>query len=515
MASKFSRRQLIKGLGLSATALGLPTILSSSQNVARADEECPLRFVIFYEKHGYAQRMVRPRAPGETVDWAGGGSPVPGEALGSWVLPPAWQPLEGYEDRLINLVGMDMRSAHLPSATADGGGHGHLATNALTSAPRVSHNTPGGPSIDQYIADGLVANGIVRPVHSIGVNVSQGRNGSPMYRPDGTNVPSLIQPPIVYDTLFPEELQASAEERERLARRRTATGNLVQSLGSSLTARLPRTQRERVEAHLQLHRDLQARLGVRTAGDIPDRASTLGVWAEPLRWVNDPSIASIGLDRLGVWQMTQEVNVGLVAAALHADITRVAVIGSDWLPDAAWDFEGGDADAGIEGTFGVLNNHGFQHEVENEPNLGPLGDEYMLRYHQTTMSTLRYLMDTLAALPEDNGTSVLDNTIILHATEMADPGHRWQQLNWQVIGDGQGQFRTGRTMVLPRVRDEGEAGAMELSGAEWGALPVSTARYHTRGPRHGQLFVTLANAMGVETETFGDPSICPGPIDLT
>ena len=206
-----------------------------------------------------------------------------------WELPPAWAPLAGYESRMINFEGMDMRSATLPSATADGGGHGHLQSNALTAAPRIEHNRPGGASIDQHIADGLAANGVVSRVHSINVTVGTGNpNGSGTYRPDGTEVPSLIQPPIIYDRLFPEELQASAEEQAAAARRRTASANLVQSLSSGLISRLPQQQRLRVEAHMQLHTDLQARLGLRVAGAIPDRASTLGVWSEPLMWVNDP-----------------------------------------------------------------------------------------------------------------------------------------------------------------------------------------------------------------------------------
>ncbi len=508
---KWSRRDLIKGLGLSAAAVGLPSILSSR---ARAgDGPCPLRFVIFYEKHGYAPRFARPRAPGQG-DWMEGAAAMPTET--EWELPPAWAPLAGYESRMINFEGMDMRSATLPSATADGGGHGHLQSNALTAAPRIEHNRPGGASIDQHIADGLAANGVVSRVHSINVTVGTGNpNGSGTYRPDGTEVPSLIQPPIIYDRLFPEELQASAEEQAAAARRRTASANLVQSLSSGLISRLPQQQRLRVEAHMQLHTDLQARLGLRVAGAIPDRASTLGVWSEPLMWVNDPGLASIGLDRQRAYELTRDVNIRMVAAALHADITRVAVIGSEWLPDATWDFESGDAETGRTGTFGVLGNHGFHHEVVDEAALGMMGDDYMIRYHQRTSDALRHLLDTLAALPEADGSSLLDNTVILHATEMANPAHRWQMVHWQVIGDAQGQFRTGRTMLFDRVQDEGNERERVVTPAEWGSQPRGTVIYHQHGPTHGQLLASLANAMGVETPTFGDASICPGPLDLS
>ena len=507
------RRDLIKGLGLSAAAVGLPSILSS--RVRAGDGPCPLRFVVFYEKHGYTPRFARPRALGQG-DWMEGAAALPGENLGEWELAPAFASLAGYEDRIINIEGMDMRSATLPSATADGGGHGHLQSNALTASPRIEHNRPGGPSIDQYIADGLADLGVLSRVHSIGVTVTaRGVNGTGTYRPDGTVVPSLMQPPIIYDRLFPEELQASAEEQALAARRRTATSDLVQSLSSGLIRRLPAQQRQRVEAHMQLHSDLQARLGLRVAGAIPDRATTLGSWTEPLPYVNESSLASIGLDALSTYNMTRDVNIGLVAAALHADITRVAVIGSEWLPDALWDFESGDAETGRMGTFGVLGNHGFHHEVVDEAALGAMGDEYIVRYHQRTTDALRHLIDTLAALPEADGSTLLDNTIILHATEMANPAHRWQMTHWQVIGDAQGQFRTGRTLLYDRVQDEGNERERVVAPSEWGTQPRGTVIYHQHGPTHGQLLATMANAMGIETSTFGEASICPGPLDLS
>lgn len=506
--STFTRRELMKALGLSATALGLPTMLSSR---AQAQERPPLRFVVFCERHGYAKRFARPRRPGQG-DWADGAATAPGEAMGEWALAPAFEPLEGYEDRIINLVGMDMRSANLPNATADNGGHGHLQSNALTAAPRVSHNTPGGPSIDQFVADGLVANGIVTRVRSIAVDVSaESPHTSPIYQADGTNVRTMIQPPNIYDALFPAELQAGAEERARLARRRTATGNLIQSLGSSLVARLSTQQRDRVNSHMQAHRDLQERLATSGVGMAPDRATILGAWNEPIRYLNARTLQDLGFSPAEAWSFTQDVNTRLVAAALHADVTRVAVICSDWLPNAAWDFTPGDGDAGAMGTFGSLNNHGFHHEVEDAANLGDRGDQFMIRYHQETTRTLRMFLDRLGELTEADGSSVLDNTIVLHATEMADPGHRWQNCNWSVIGNAQGRFRTGRTITFDRTSDSGST----VPAAEWVRMPTSTVRFHQTGPSHGQLLTTMANAMGIETNTFGEPSICPGPIDLS
>ena len=35
---------------------------------------------------------------------------------------------------------------------------------------------------------------------------------------------------------------------------------------------------------------------------------------------------------------------------------------------------------------------------------------------------------------------------------------------------------------------------------------------YSRGPAHNDLFIALANMMGVPTATFGNPSVCTGPL---
>jgi hypothetical protein len=36
---------------------------------------------------------------------------------------------------------------------------------------------------------------------------------------------------------------------------------------------------------------------------------------------------------------------------------------------------------------------------------------------------------------------------------------------------------------------------------------------YSKGPPHNDLFVSLANFMGVKTDTFGNPEVCTGPLD--
>ncbi len=525
------RRDFVRTLGLSAAALGLPRLLGAPY--ARACPPTPpLRFVIFHEPNGWVHRFARPRVPGQP-DWGlSRTTPIP--TSGPWELGPIFEPLTPYKDRIISVQGMDMRSATLEQATADGGGHGHLQTNALTAYARVAHNTPGGASIDQHIADGLVANGTVTPVHSI-VTTAGLRTASPVYRPDGTAVPVVVQPPILYDRLFPAELAASAEEAARAERRRTSAANHIRSLSSSLVRRLGGEHRRRVEAHMDEHRRLQDRLRAQLCGEIPDRATALGPWQDVLPYVNDPTLTGVAGSPAAGWRLARDVNLSLTALALAADVSRVATIVADWLPYDDWGFSNDrfrrtsacDIDPDDAGPMPSVhhdncpttNDHDFHHIVDHADHDlmaapdGQTADDAMIENHRASVRVLRTFMDQLAALPEGDGTSVLDNTVILVATEMGDLSHRGSAAQWLVIGDAQGRFRTDRALFLDRIRDDGGVQAIE----NWSHDPsrLNDYPYHSTGPSQGDLMASLANAMGVETTRFGSPEIAGEPIDLS
>lgn len=528
------RRDFARGLGLSAAALSLPRLLGSGRALA-CPPTPPLRFVVFYEPNGFTHRFARPRVPG-MPDWGlSRTTPIPTAA--SWELGPAFAPLAAYQDRIVSIQGLDMRSAEIEQSTADGGGHGHLQTNALTAAPRIAHNTPGGASIDQHIADGLLRNGVVTPVHSILTSAGL-RDASPVYRPDGTSVPVVREPPLLYDRLFPDALAASAEEAARASRRRTSAASHITSLSTGLIGRLGGEHRRRVEAHMALHADLQRRLAVTACGTIPDRAGSLGPWTEPLPWINRPALESLGGTEADGWRLARDINLELTALALGADVSRVAVIVADWLPYDEWGFsndrfrrssacdldpdEGGPMPSMHYDNCPTTNDHDFHHIIDHaNHDLGPASDgqtadDAMIVGFQRSMQSLRTFMDRLASLPEGDGTTVLDNTVILVATEMGDLSHRSAALQWLVIGDGHGRIRTGeagRPLFLDRIRDDGGIQPVE----NWSHDPASgnDYPYHSSGPSHGDLFATLANTMGVETETFGAEAVAGSPIDLT
>jgi hypothetical protein len=90
-----------------------------------------------------------------------------------------------------------------------------------------------------------------------------------------------------------------------------------------------------------------------------------------------------------------------------------------------------------------------------------------------------YLLQRLAEVPEGDGT-LLDHTLVLSIHDFGDSAtHNFKNLFTVLIGDAGGYLRPGRFLNL-------------------------------QGKAHNNVLVTVANAMGVELQTFGDPALCDG-----
>jgi hypothetical protein len=68
-------------------------------------------------------------------------------------------------------------------------------------------------------------------------------------------------------------------------------------------------------------------------------------------------------------------------------------------------------------------------------------------------------------------------------------------LPWFVVGSANGYFSTGRYLQFPRT------------------MPSYVDPGYDSGRPHNDLFVSIANAMGMDIDTFGNPDVCTGPID--
>ena len=82
---------------------------------------------------------------------------------------------------------------------------------------------------------------------------------------------------------------------------------------------------------------------------------------------------------------------------------------------------------------------------------------------------------------------MLDHTIVLWCSQIGEHGHEVDFLPWIMAGGSAVGFKPGRYLKYPRTNNKGAA--------------------------HNNLFVSIAQAMGVNTNTFGNASVCTGPLD--
>jgi len=93
-----------------------------------------------------------------------------------------------------------------------------------------------------------------------------------------------------------------------------------------------------------------------------------------------------------------------------------------------------------------------------------------------------YFLNKLASIPEGGG-SVLDQTAVIWVNELGSGGtHTHEKVPWVIGGNAGGFLKSGQLLSYP-------------------------------GEPHNRLLLTLCHAMGVATDSFGDPDFCKaGPL---
>lgn len=169
-----------------------------------------------------------------------------------------------------------------------------------------------------------------------------------------------------------------------------------------------------------------------------------------------------------------EAHVDLAANALKCGLTHVthnSIMGMEG-PHDAYYWLGDD-----------MSHHGSHHDgrIEN------------LRQIDTfTMSALARMANHLDAVPEGDGT-MLDNSLILYINTCGGKHHGGHDQHFAImLGSAGGAFRTGRFLTT-------------LDGKNYA--------YNDEKRCISDFYVNVANAFGVDIDTFGDPEHCLGPID--
>lgn len=397
-------------------------------------------------------------------------------------LPSILRPLEFARDDLLLISGL--------SHNGRGEGvnaHEHCSMVHLTGAEqvrKVAGKLQAGISVDQLAAQ-TVGDNTFLPSLELGLGGGE-RHYS--FRSADQPVPFESNPRLVFERMFrgrkpvvpnwshrtPAVIADSVRSSARGDSRDRSVLDLVMNDAADLRGRLGRGDQRKLDEYLESVRSVEKRVE----------------FAEARQRVEAMDAASPGPSKLNlpdhlpapgtsIWKITGPVEqdperhqdyirlmADLMILALQTDTTRVATLaaGSD---EALFP---GVVTVGYERHSHTLEHQGNAGRVEDAD---PIAREACRQIHAWYTQLFAEMVRKMKAIDE-GGSTLLDNTMLLYTSYMADGGHGRNDYPVLLAGRAGGSLKTGRQLVY---QDQ---------------TPVSN------------LYVEMLNRMGVKTDRFGD-----------
>ncbi|MCU0683053.1 MAG: DUF1552 domain-containing protein [Polyangiaceae bacterium] len=448
------RRNFLRGAGGVLVSLPLFASLGCSEpkrgpalGRARSPLAFPKRFIVVYTPNGQYE-------PPPTLDFAGS----------------MYEPLAPFVSKLNLLRGLDLAVHDLPPGEPHQQGMAFLTGRKLNEGTFLGSDASSfagwasGISVDQEVAKVLCVD---TPYRSMNLGVQ-----STLYA--GTEVRTTLSyagsdqpianetdPYAVFDRVF-APLGADGSVSAALRARRKSVLDVVGKQYESVGARLGAEDRLKLEQHLSSLRDVEGRLNKQ--GSFVSAACKRPEPGEPTFDLNDP----VNFPIIG------KLQTDLMVMALACDLTRVATL--QW------------SSAANNRPFSFLSYQdkpitGDDHLMGHSPDSDEQTWGKLRVIRRWYLEQFAYLLASLDAIPEGEGTTMLDNTAILLGSELSRGNtHSHSDINFLLAGGAGGAWKTGRYLNFE------------------GKVP------------HNNLLVSILNGMGVATNTFGDPAYCTGPL---
>ena len=436
---RMNRRHFLSALGLGAAGI------AATGRKALGSTDVPKRLIILSTGHGtvYDGWKMRPGGLRDDQPWA-----VDLAGLAQSDFSRALEPLYGHRSRLQVLDGLSMTSAELDiSGYRHEKGWLHAWTGAwvyFTGSDLFSTTA----SIDQ-----IVAANIARPdrLPSLELGVAGGR--PIVHAGQAQQLPIEEDPRKAWDRLF--GLSTSSDP---LVRKQGSILDFALKEFDAQRSKLRPVDQERLTSHFDLVRQLERRIaGLSEATCDTGDLDTLAQAGE-------------GYDM--VWQSMAD----LAVAALSCDHTRVISMSLGDLPseDFGWGwYLSGDA------------HNDFAHRIADDTQAA----EAMTDYTRKHAEQLAYLIDLLEAIPDPDGGTLMDHTLIVWGGELGNGWHAYDEYCCLTVGGGW-HFDEGRYLHWPF-----GSTPVEMLSAE-GGMRMS-------GLPHQHLLTDVVNAMGVGVDHVG------------
>jgi hypothetical protein len=462
-----------------------------TRGAAAGPEDVPLRVLFLELGHGARRGSWEPTVSG-AVD------PSSTQVVTDWSFRGPMTALEPFKSRINLFQNLDMVSVKVdPTGAANA--HEDGGTHALVANDRLSGDLAGSISIDQLIAQELNKDQLLTRLRSCELAALEHSEqyftvtNHHRYAVPGEKLPFVCHLPDMWSYVFPEPLDTDLQAAQERIAKQISVYNFVKGDYERLVARLGKGDRDKIQAMLDLRADLQEALTLTNdrAANRPPEGEILGPWSEL-----EEGYQMGNLDNR-LWYTKVPLVGRLMGAALHTDTTRVGNLLIELPPS----YEFGYADGSSYGGVVTSDWHDLTHKVSGD---NPELTDAEARAMNAAMETdcydmLAQFLTMLDSLPETDGGTMLDHTLILVCSHIAEGSHDVTRLPWMVIGDAQGALKTGQYIRFPitSINNPNQIGS--LSYPEQAGDRI----YNYRGRPHNDLFVTLAQAMGVNISTFG------------
>jgi hypothetical protein len=450
LRTALSRRKLLGGIGALTVALTSPvwrpaTVFGQDQHGKAAK-----RFIGIFSANGTVAKEFFP-----TFD--GNEAPL---SLGSIL-----SPLEDFKDELLVLKGVHMNSTvedelGVPSTNKPGGPHMKGPGAMLTGGSLLagSFTGAGGPagwadriSVDQFIAN-RIGGGTQFPSLEFGVRI-EGQEPLRVISYRGANQPNIAvdDPFEMYARIF-ANADLSETELARLIAEQKSVLDFVKDDVARLQARVNASDRARLEAHLANIRNIEQRLSSSSLSCTP---LAMPEKFDARAMENFPNVGRLQTD--------------LMLLAHLCGMTNVSTF--MWANADSWQYYP---------WIGVNEEH---HELSHAGDDDTIANEKLVKINHWHAEQFAYLLERLQEATEVDGSSMLDNSLVLWGNELGvGNSHTYRDIPWVIAGSAGGYLETGRALQYPD-------------------LP------------HNDLLVSICNAMGLDdVVTFGIPGVCTGAL---
>jgi hypothetical protein len=435
--------------GLGGVSVALPLMHSASRSSHAQAATFPKRFIVVYIPNGNIEMPTG-------MDFTGS----------------IMEPLEPFKSKMTLLSGLDLSVHDLPPGEPHQQGMAWLTGRPLNAGNQVGGDGTlagwaSGISVDQEIAKAI---GSETPHRSLHFGVQSTSYGGTEVRTvmsyAGSDQPiaNETSPYAMYDLVF-TKLGADPLGLEKLRRRRHSVLDAVGRQYQSLAPRLARDDKLKLEQHLTAIRDVERRLD--NAGGAIGGSCQLPMLGDEIDLNSPSNYPAIG-----------KLQTDLLVMAMRCDLTRVATLqwsaSTNNKPYPYLMYDAGDGPKPIAG-----DEHVMGHQPDSDVHAwGAL--RVIRRWY---MEQFAYLLEALDSTPEGDGT-MLDHTVVMLGSELARGNtHSHTDAPFLLAGSASGYFKTGQHLSFE------------------GKHP------------HNNLLVSLLNSMGVDTNTFGMPEYCTGPLD--